>query len=210
METASTDGRGTQAGTRGDRPPVLDLGLVISSLARSLPAAIVIGLVVGVLAGIIASTFRDEYTATTTVNVATPGREERDAATMEALAAGMSEYVTDERARFFIEEGVGEPVTLYGLRPSVTVTTSKIPGLLEVNTRSQSGPLNAAKMGDLAVEAMNLRSVEAREQILEPVSEAAQKEVDRLNEQIDARRRLDRQADTSDLLALIYEARAGA
>lgn len=211
METASPDVRASSVGTgRNYRPPVLDLGLLLSSMGRSLPVALVIGIAVGLLAGVVASTFRDEYTATTTVNVATPGRAERDAATMEALAAGMSEYVTDERARFFIEEGVGEAVTLYGLRPSVAATTSKIPGLLEISTRSHSGPLAAAKMGNLAVEAMNLRADEAREEVLEPVAEAAQQEIDRLNEQIEARRRIDRTADTSDLLALIYEARAGA
>lgn len=211
METASPDARASSAGAqRNNRPPVFDLGLLMSSFLKSLPVAIVVGIAFGLVAGVITSTFRDEYMATTTVNVATPGRAERDAATMEALAAGMSEYVTDERARFFIEEGVGEPVTLYGLRPSVQATTSKIPGLLEITTRSHSGPLAAATMGDLAVEAMNLRSIESREEVLEPVVEAAQEEIDRLNEQIDARRRIDRTADTSDLLALIYEARAGA
>lgn len=211
METASPDASASSAGTgRNYRPPVFDLGLILASMWRSLPVALVIGIVVGLLAGLVASTFRDEYSATTTVNVATPGRAERDAATMEALAAGMSEYVTDERARFFIEDGVGEPVTLYGLRPSVVATTSKIPGLLEITTRSHSGPLAAARMGNLAVQAMNLRADEGREEVLEPVVEAAQEEIDRLNEQIAARRRIDSTADTSDLLALIYEARAGA
>ncbi len=209
MATTRSDGSEASGGAVGDpRPPVFDLGLYLASVARSVPAALLIGLLVGVVAGFVASGFRDEYTATTTVSVGTPARAERDAATMEALAAGMSEYVTDERARYFIEERMGEPVSLHGWRPSVEVTTSKIPGVLEVVTRSHAGPVSATKMGALAVEAMNLQADEARETVLAPVVEATQEEIDRLNDEIDARLRVDRTADTSDLLRLIYEARS--
>lgn len=191
------------------QPPVLDLGLLFMAVARSLPWAIGLGLVVGLVAGGIASGFKNEYSVTTTVSVGTPARAERDAATMEALAAGMSEYVTDARAQFFIAEETGEPVSMYGLRPTLAVTTSKIPGLLEVVTRSNTGPLAASNMGTAAVEAMNLRADESREAALAGVADAAQEEIDLLNEQIAARRKIDSSADTSDLLQLIYDARSG-
>lgn len=209
MPIASPRARVTSnAAAPNSRPPVFDLGLFLAAGARSLPLAITVGLVVGVLVGLVASGARSEYSVTTTVSVGTPSRAERDAATMDALAAGMSEYVTGQRARYYIEENSGEKVSLKGLRPSVEITTSKIPGVLEIVTRSHSGALAAAKMGELAVEAMNLRSTEAREEVLKPVAETAQKEIDQLNEQIQARRRLDDTADTSDLLQLIYEARS--
>lgn len=191
------------------RPPVFDLGLLCMAVVRSLPWAIGLGVVIGLVAGGIASGFTSVYSVTTTVSVGTPARAERDAATMEALAAGMSEYVTDVRAQFFIEDKTGEPVSMYGLQPTLAVTTSKIPGLLEVVTRSSSGPLAASSMGTAAVEAMNLRAEESREEALAGVAEAAQEEIDLLNEQIAARRKLDSSADTSDLLQLIYDARSG-
>ncbi|MFL0578392.1 hypothetical protein [Dietzia sp. 179-F 9C3 NHS] len=194
--------------TGSGRPPVLDLGLMIRAFVASLPLAAVLGVIVGVLVAVILSGIAPTYTTTTTVTVGTPSRAEKDAATMEALGAGMSEFVTDDQVRHFVEAQTGEKVTLSGLFPTVEASTTKIPGVIEIITRSTTGPLAASKMGRVTVDAMNLRANEVRDEFLASVDEATQEQIDDLNEQIKARRRIDPKADTSDLLQMIYDSRA--
>ena len=210
MTMVAEDRRGGgTAGTteRAPRPAVVDLGLVLRSVARSVPVALAVGLVVGVAVAVWLSTLPPSYTATTTVSVATASRAEQDASTMNALAAGMSEFVGDSRARELVEQRTGEPVVLGGRRPTVQVSTSSIPGFLDVVTRSQTGPTAAVDMGTAVVEAMNRRADELREMSLAPVAAVAEEEVSDLNQQITARRRIDPDADTSDLMRQIYEAK---
>lgn len=207
MATGGAPDEATSGGVgRASRPPVLDLGLILQAFARSLPAAIGIGLAVGLLVALAYTTVRPTYTATTTVSVDTVAREERDAATMSTMAAGMSEFLTDARSMSLLENRSGEPVVVGGLRPTVEVTTSNIPGYLTVVTRSNSGPESALEMGVAVVDAMNSRADELREQSLASATRSSQREIDELNEQILTRQRAE--ADTSDLTRLVFEARS--
>lgn len=196
------------ASVRSPRPPVVDLRLVFGALLRSLPLALAVGVLAGALVAFGYSTALPVYTVQTTVTVGTAARAERDAATMDAVAAGMSEFVTDARARELIEERSGEPVLLGGRRPSLEVTTSRVPGFLTVVTRSTSGSEEASRMGTAVVYAMNTRAEELREEFLAPVVESMDEEISTLREQIAARRQTNRDADTSDLARLIQDARS--
>lgn len=193
---------------RVSSPPILDLGLLASAFARSLPLALAVGALISVLVGVVFASVTPTYATTTTVTVGTPSRAEKDAATMEALAAGMSEFVTDSRVRYYVQERSGQAVTLQGLLPDIEVSTTKIPGVIEVITRSKVGPDAASAMGRLVVDGMNLRANEVRDEFLASVEESTQKQIDDLNKQIALRRDIDPKADTSDLLRLVYEARA--
>lgn len=209
-ENATVD-RGESTCREGTgRPPVLDIGLLLRAFVKALPLALVIGAVVGVVTGLILSSIRPTYATTTTVTVGTPSRAQQDADTLEALGAGMSEFVTDERVRYFVYERTGEEVSVNGLFPSLEASTTKIPGVVEIITRTKTGPLAATAMGSAVVDGMNLRANEVRDEFLGTVDEATQEQIDDLNEQIAARRRIDPRADTSDLLSLIYDARTRA
>ncbi|WP_163375832.1 hypothetical protein [Dietzia sp. Alg238-R159] len=194
--------------SRPSRPPAVDLRLLFGAYLRSLPVALVVGAIVGIIVAFSYSRATPVYSVETTVTVGTAARAERDAVAMDAVAAGMSEFVTDERAKEIIEDRSGEPVVLAGRRPTVEVSTATVPGLLKVVTRSESGSDAAARMGTAVVEAMNTRAGELREQFLAPVVDSADEEIADLEDQIAARRQSDRNADTSDLARLIQEARS--
>lgn len=203
---AGTGGASADGAPREGARRVLDPALFGRAFLRGMPVAVALGVIAAAIAVVALPQVTPIYSAKTVVRVAAPGKAVAELPGVEAPGSEYAAFIDDDAFLAAVSRQVGETVGRGGVMPDIEISTTNVPGVLEIITRSGTGSEKAAEIGDVAVRKMNEKGDEVRGEFLGPIEGVIQRRIDDLSARIAEVRGADPLADVQGLLALVYDA----